>query len=174
MRWSPNQSERPKGTRPFLIVIHSTEGQMEHSVEWLMDPRARASAHFVLGQDGTSKKLVPLSRKAWHVQSSIMFGGYDVNSISIGIELENYRGSREYPPAQLQALAKLVKQLQRVYTIRGIVAHRDLDVKRRTDPVGFPWIQFWSIMGESACPKQSSPEPMTLLKVLNWLLRKKS
>jgi len=155
MRWSPNKSARAKGAKPVLIVLHSTEGNFDGAVNWLMQSRARASAHYVIGINGEFKKLVPLSAKAWHVRGSIKFGGYDVNSVSIGIELENYAHESskkekrtKYSVAQMDRLLWLMEKLTRAYPIRGIAAHCDLDPTRRTDPVDFPWRRFWRLLAK--------------------------
>jgi N-acetylmuramoyl-L-alanine amidase len=76
--------------RPELLVIHYTAGRSaESSVRWLCDPAAKASAHLVIGRDGTVSQLVPFNRIAWHAGNSFWNGRYGVNGFSIGIELDN-------------------------------------------------------------------------------------
>ena len=59
-----------------------TEGSFFGTVAWLRDPRAHASANFVVGRDGKVQELVPLHDIAWHA------GNWAVNERSIGIENE--------------------------------------------------------------------------------------
>jgi len=146
-RWSPNRHRRPKGVKPFLIVLHDTEGGYEGACAWLMNPRARASAHFVVARDGRFKKLVPLSCAAWHVRGSIRFAGLKVNDVSIGFELE--APPYDYPAAQMETLCKLIAQCARAYGIEAIAAHKHLDPKRRRDPVRFPWRRFWRVLAQA-------------------------
>src|SRR5690349_12710804 len=77
------QAMRPVGAIRF-IVIHVTEGSFFGTVAWLRDPRAHASANFVVGRDGAVQELVPLHDIAWHA------GNWAVNERSIGIENVGY------------------------------------------------------------------------------------
>jgi N-acetylmuramoyl-L-alanine amidase len=77
-----------------LLVIHNTEGQsVEGAVATLTKrtaiPGARKSAHLVIGRDGSVVQLVPFDRIAWHAGRSAWQGRPDVNTFSIGIELDN-------------------------------------------------------------------------------------
>lgn len=73
------QARRPMTAIRF-IVIHVSEGSFFGTVAWLRDPRAHASANFVVGRDGHVQELVPLHDIAWHA------GNWAVNMRSIGIE----------------------------------------------------------------------------------------
>jgi len=73
------QAERPLSAIHF-IVIHVSEGGFPGTVAWLRDPRAHASANFVVSRSGQVQELVPLHDIAWHS------GNWAVNSQSIGIE----------------------------------------------------------------------------------------
>jgi len=59
------QARRPQGAIRF-IVVHVSEGSYLGTVAWLRDPRAHASANFVVGRDGKVQELVPLHDIAWH------------------------------------------------------------------------------------------------------------
>ncbi len=84
---SPNQ----KGTiDPEYLVLHYTAGRSaESSVNWLVNPAAAASAHMVIGMDGSISQLVALNRRAWHAGKSRWDGKTGLNNFSIGIELDN-------------------------------------------------------------------------------------
>lgn len=72
------------------LVMHYTAGRTaEGAVKWLTDPRARASAHLVIGREGGITQLVPFDRIAWHAGVSRWEGREGLNRYSIGIELDN-------------------------------------------------------------------------------------
>jgi N-acetylmuramoyl-L-alanine amidase len=79
---------------PALIVWHYTAARSApNTVSWLCNAKARASAHLVIGSDGTVHQLVPFDRVAWHAgESSWTIGDQlvtGINRYSIGIELDN-------------------------------------------------------------------------------------
>ena len=87
-RRSPNQGEE---ITPEVLVMHYTAGaSAESSIDWLTDPAARASAHLVIGRDGSMTQLVAFNRKAWHAGPSSWQGRPSLNGWSIGIELDNH------------------------------------------------------------------------------------
>jgi N-acetyl-anhydromuramyl-L-alanine amidase AmpD len=63
-----------------FIVIHVAEGSFAGTVAWLQNPRAHASANFVVGREGEVQQLVPLHDIAWHA------GNWAYNLRSVGIE----------------------------------------------------------------------------------------
>lgn len=84
---SPNQST---GLNARYLVMHYTNGaSAESSVNWLTNPAAKASAHLVIGRDGSITQLVAFDRKAWHAGTSAWLGLSGLNAYSIGIELDN-------------------------------------------------------------------------------------
>ena len=84
---SPNQ----KGPlEPKYLLMHYTAGRSaESSINWLTNPEAQASAHVVIGKDGSVTQLVAFNRKAWHAGRSEWNDLLGMNSHSIGIELDN-------------------------------------------------------------------------------------
>lgn len=74
--------------------MHYTAGRScDHSARWLCEPRAKASAHVVIGRDGKVIQLVGFDRVAWHAGASSWKDGarklVGLNRHSIGIELDN-------------------------------------------------------------------------------------
>ena len=75
---------------PRLLVIHYTAGaSARSSINWFMNPDARASAHLVIGRDGAITQLVPFNTVAWHAGASQWNDLSGLNRHSIGIELDN-------------------------------------------------------------------------------------
>jgi N-acetylmuramoyl-L-alanine amidase len=84
---SPNRGDV---LEPRYLVMHYTAGRgADESVSWLCNPASRASAHLVIGRDGTITQLVPFDRVSWHAGVSQWDGIKGLNQHSIGIELDN-------------------------------------------------------------------------------------
>lgn len=141
---SPNQDER---TLPVsMVVIHYTEmlGK-EAALERLCDPDAKVSAHYLIGEDGEVIRLVPEARRAWHGGVAYWRGIRDVNSASIGIELDHpghLNGYRPFSDAQFDALVPLLARIVREHDIprANVVGHSDIAPARKIDPGElFPW-----------------------------------
>lgn len=89
-------AQRPTPNRggaldPQGIVLHDTAGDLgnEGAVSWLTNPAARASAHVVVGRDGTIIQLAPFNVVTWHAGKSNWKGRQNVNSFAVGIEIVN-------------------------------------------------------------------------------------
>ena len=75
---------------PQYLVFHYTAGRSaQASVDWLMNPAAKASAHLVVGRDGTITQLASFLTKTWHAGLSHWNGLTGMNQYSIGIEMDN-------------------------------------------------------------------------------------
>jgi len=86
----------PNRTKNFIlkpegIIVHDTAGRLDGntSVNWFMNPSAKASAHLVIHRDGKVTQLAPFNTKAWHAGRSNLNGRHGVNSFSVGIEIVN-------------------------------------------------------------------------------------
>lgn len=76
--------------KPKYLVMHFTAGSNAgSSAAWLRNPRSKASAHVVIGRDGTVIQLVPFNKVAWHAGLSRWESLVGMNQYSIGIELDN-------------------------------------------------------------------------------------
>jgi hypothetical protein len=110
--WLRGEGNFTKSHRPSRaiekIVVHVTEGAFWGSVQWLQNPRAHASSHYVIARNGTIVQLVHLSDIAWHA------GNWKVNSSSVGIEHEGFTyGSAGFTDAQYHASARLAAWIAR-------------------------------------------------------------
>jgi N-acetylmuramoyl-L-alanine amidase len=135
---SPNFDAR----RPNLVVLHHTSnGSLDRALATLTDPARKVSAHYLIGRDGDILRLVEEKDRAWHAGASWWGGNTDVNSASIGIELDN-DGFEPFADAQIDALLRLLAEITRRYGIPGanVVGHADVAPERKTDPSArFPW-----------------------------------
>jgi len=75
---------------PRYLVMHYTAGKSaKSSINWLTNPDSKASAHIVLGRDGSICQLAPFNVKTWHAGVSHWDGLSGMNGYSIGIEMDN-------------------------------------------------------------------------------------
>jgi N-acetylmuramoyl-L-alanine amidase len=135
-RPSPNCAERRGGLRPSLVVLHYTAmPSAEAALARLCDPGAEVSAHWLIGEGGEVFALVPEELRAWHAGAGSWGGAGDVNSRSIGIELQN-DGRSPFPERQMAALEGLLRGVMDRWGIapRGVIAHSDMAPDRKTDP----------------------------------------
>jgi N-acetyl-anhydromuramyl-L-alanine amidase AmpD len=140
---SPNQNSRG-GAKVRAIVIHATAGT--NSLDHLCDPAPEGkpenavSAHDLITRSGKIFHLVDYNKRAWHAGvAAIPPLTGDVNSLSIGIEIENLNnGTQNYPPAQMAAAVELVQKLTADFGIsrQFVVTHAAcaLPKGRKTDP----------------------------------------
>lgn len=137
---SPNQDMR----RPVIIVIHATEQDgVERSLDTLRTANSAGpvSAHYLIGRDSALYQLVADERRAWHAGAGRWGTITDLNSASIGIELDN-NGAAGFPPDQIDALVRLLEDLCTRLSIprSQIIAHADMAPTRKRDPNAlFPW-----------------------------------
>ena len=167
---SPNWDERPEGAGPVdTLVLHYT-GMVsaEAALARMTDARAKVSAHWCIGEDGTLWRLVPEERCAWHAGRSEWRGRRSLNDVSVGIELVNpghEHGYRPFPTAQMDALVDLARAIVARHPIEpcNVVAHSDIAPTRRQDPGElFDWsrlaqagIGLWPETGERTAQDRS-------------------
>jgi N-acetylmuramoyl-L-alanine amidase len=141
---SPNFDERALPVT--MAVLHYTEMKpVETALARLCDPAAKVSAHYLITESGEVIRLVPEARRAWHAGQSYWRGHKDVNSASIGIELDHpghALGYRPFAEAQIEALVPLLHRIVRDHDIprANVVGHSDVAPARKIDPGElFPW-----------------------------------
>jgi N-acetylmuramoyl-L-alanine amidase len=87
---TPNKGGAFKAGMPDTIIIHFTAGRdAKSAIKTLTDPAVKASAHLVVGRDGSITQLVPFNTVAWHAGKSAYEGRSGFNDFSIGIEIDN-------------------------------------------------------------------------------------
>jgi N-acetylmuramoyl-L-alanine amidase len=135
---SPNWGER----RFDLIVLHHTgESSFSRALATLTDSKSGVSAHYLISRTGQITQLVDERDRAWHAGASRFGPIDDVNSVSLGIELDN-DGHEPFADAQISALLRLLEDVTARYGIdpRNVVGHADVAPLRKTDPSRFfPW-----------------------------------
>jgi N-acetylmuramoyl-L-alanine amidase len=87
---TPNTSGQFANNLPDTIIIHYTAGSSaESSVRTLVDPKSKASAHLVIGRDGSITQLAAFNVVTWHAGESAYKDRVGFNKYSIGIEIDN-------------------------------------------------------------------------------------
>ena len=137
-RPSPNFDQR----RPnFVIIHHTSNDNAERALSTLTDPVRRVSAHYLIARDGAIYYLVGELDRAWHAGDSYWGGSRDLNSASIGIELDN-DGEEPFAEPQIESLLLLLADLKERYKIPtpNFLGHGDVAPTRKSDPSAyFPW-----------------------------------
>lgn len=141
---SPNFDTR-QGAIDMLILHYTGRPSFEESLEWLTSPDKKVSSHYLISEAGEVTRLVAEGMRAWHAGKSFWAGETDINSASIGIELQNPGhefGYRRFPKTQLESLAGLVRDVLSRHDIseNRILGHSDVAPGRKQDPGElFPW-----------------------------------
>lgn len=135
-RPSPNFGPRRDGLRPGLVVIHYTAmTSAEAALDRLCDPEAEVSAHYLIGGDGALWQMVRETDRAWHAGAGEWAGQDDINSRSIGIELDN-RGDHPFSQPQMAQLEGLLEGILKRWSIpaQGVIGHSCMAPGRKFDP----------------------------------------
>ena len=160
-QWVPSSNVDVR--RPVLIVLHATEQtSAQQSLDTLRTANSKGpvSAHYLIGADGRIYQLVADAARAWHAGGGRWGTITDVNSASIGIEIDNAVG-RPYTEAQISALLRLLDDLTTRLGIpkTQVIGHADLAPTRKRDPGAlFPWQQL-AAAGYGLWPQGALVEP---------------
>ena len=133
---SPNFGPRRDGLRPQFVVVHYTAmASAQAALERLCDPVAEVSAHYLIGADGSLWQMVAEADRAWHAGAGSWKGLRDINSRSIGIELDN-NGSVAFPEPLMARLEGLLEGILRRWSIPAehVIGHSDMAPGRKIDP----------------------------------------
>lgn len=125
----------------FVILHHTADNSAEDSLRTLTNPRFEVSSHYLIGRDGTLYYLVDELARAWHAGEGYWGGTTDLNSASIGIELDN-NGKEPFAEPMIATLLLLLDELKTRYKIptANFLAHGDIIPGRKVDPSRFfPW-----------------------------------
>lgn len=128
--------------RPNYVILHHTsDNTAEESLRTLTDPVRQVSSHYLIGRDGKLYYLVDELARAWHAGEAYWGGLADLNSASIGIELDN-NGFEPFAEPMIETLLQLLADLKTRYGIptANFLGHGDVIPGRKVDPSRyFPW-----------------------------------
>ena len=133
---SPNFGARRGGVRPHLIVLHYTAMQScDAALARLCDPAHEVSAHYLISRAGALYQLVDEAERAWHAGAGRWGDCTDINSASIGIEIDN-DGHSPFAAAAMTTLEGLLPAIMARWSIgpEGVLGHADTAPGRKIDP----------------------------------------
>ncbi|MDZ3798543.1 MAG: N-acetylmuramoyl-L-alanine amidase [Xanthomonadales bacterium] len=171
---SPNHDAR----RAQLIVLHYTEqDSVQRSLDTLRSANSggRVSSHYLLGDDGAIYQLVSDDHRAWHAGVGRWGTIHELNSASIGIEIDN-DGREPFSDAQIASLVRLLEDLTRRHRIpkTEVIGHSDLAPGRKIDPgPRFPWQRlheagFGLWPDPDAAPPPPEFDPVEALRLIGY------
>jgi len=141
---SPNHDER-RAEIDMLVLHYTGMRDAPAALERLSDPRSQVSSHYLVDAEGAIFELVCEERRAWHAGQSAWKGKTDLNSRSIGIEIDHPGHDAGNPPfahVQIEAVISLCREILSRWPIRPerVLAHSDIAPSRKVDPgERFPW-----------------------------------
>jgi N-acetylmuramoyl-L-alanine amidase len=159
--------------KPNYVVIHHTaQDSTAQTLKTFTVPRTQVSAHYVIGRDGQVYHMLNDYLRAWHGGAAKWGNDTDINSTSIGIELDN-NGLEPFAQPQIASLLKVLANLKKTYNIptANFIGHSDIAPSRKTDPSAlFPWKQLadrgfglWYDAGPLPSPPGTPPLPDSTL-----------
>jgi N-acetylmuramoyl-L-alanine amidase len=125
----------------FVVIHHTAQNSCAQTLNTFTLPRTQVSAHYVLCKDGTIHHMLNDLLRAWHGGIARWGSNTDINSSSIGIEIDN-NGFEPFTEAQLASLLQLLQNLKKAYAVpaANFIGHSDIAPTRKVDPnVHFPW-----------------------------------
>ena len=128
--------------KPNIVVIHYTaQNSCEQTLQTFIKPATQVSANYVICKDGTLHHMLNDYLRAWHAGIGKWGNNTDVNSNSIGIEIDN-NAVDSFSTAQINTLLGVLSFVKKEYNIpaENFIGHSDVAPARKIDPgILFPW-----------------------------------
>ncbi len=128
--------------RPNYVIIHHTaQNSCEQTLKTFTLPRTQVSSHYVICKDGTVHHMLNDLLRGHHAGVSKLGNATDINSSSIGIEIDN-NGFETFTDHQINSLLVVLDRLKKAYNIpvANFIGHSDIAPGRKVDPNrNFPW-----------------------------------
>ena len=128
--------------RPNYVIIHHTaQNSCDQTLQTFTQARTPVSSHYVICKDGTVFHLLNDLFRGHHAGVGKWGSLTDLNSISVGIELDN-NGTEPFTEAQIVSLLDVLKRLKNAFNIpaANFIGHADIAPGRKVDPNrNFPW-----------------------------------
>lgn len=125
----------------YVMIHHTAQDSLAQTVKTFHSTKAGVSSHYVIGRDGKVVQMVNDLFRGHHAGAGKWGNDTDLNSSSIGIELDNNGLTDPWTDVQIDALIKLLAYLKDTYKIpqANFIGHMDYAPKRKNDPSRFPW-----------------------------------
>jgi N-acetylmuramoyl-L-alanine amidase len=159
----------------FVIIHYTAQDSVSQTLKTFTLKSTEVSAHYVIGKDGKIFHMVNDYLRSNHAGVGKWGSVTDMNSCSLGIEIDN-NGTEPYTDAQIKSLLTLLKQLKKAYNIptANFIGHEDFAPVRKPDPgTLFPWkllaqngFGYWS--DEVLEPAPENFDYITALKLIGY------
>lgn len=141
---SPNFNERKSKDIKLVIIHYTALKSVSESIKYLCSKKNKVSSHFLISNKGDIYSLVSEKKRAWHAGYSYWKGRTDINSISIGIELDFSPTDKnnKFTNKLIFSLIFLINRITNKYKIlpENVLGHSDIAPYRKIDPGNlFPW-----------------------------------
>lgn len=119
----------------FVVIHHTAQNSCDTTYRTFTLPRTAVSAHYVICRDGKVQHMLNDLLRAHHAGVGKWGAVSDMNSNSIGIEIDN-NGNEPFSDVQINSLIELLGRLKRAYNIPqgNFIGHLDWAVGRKVDP----------------------------------------
>nr|WP_315156468.1 N-acetylmuramoyl-L-alanine amidase [uncultured Flavobacterium sp.] len=144
----------------FVILHHTAQDSVQQTLKTFTLKQTNVSAHYVIARDGKVIHMLNDYLRAWHAGNGSWGRDTDINSSSIGIELDN-NGFEPFSEIQINSLLALLTKLKKDYNIptQNIIGHADIAPTRKKDPSAlFPW-KLLAANGFGVWPDEELPCP---------------
>ncbi|MFZ3473012.1 N-acetylmuramoyl-L-alanine amidase [Streptomyces sp. 4.24] len=142
-------ADRPDDYTVDRIVVHVTQGGFASSVDAFKNPFHRASAHYIVDQDGHIEQMVRELDVAFHS------GNRSMNERSVGIEHVGFVDRpKDFTDTMYEASARLAADICRRYDIpadrKHILGHSEVPGADHTDPGRhWDWNRYVRLVGDA-------------------------
>jgi N-acetylmuramoyl-L-alanine amidase len=125
----------------YVIIHFTAQDSVQQTLKTFTVTQTQTSAHYVIAKNGKVFHMVNDYLRANHAGLGKWGSVTDMNSCSIGIEIDN-NGNEPFNTPQINNLLVLLAQLKKAYNIpqANFIGHQDFAPKRKPDPGPFfPW-----------------------------------
>lgn len=125
----------------YVIIHHTAQDSLAQTIKTFTLTRTQTSAHYVVSRDGKVVQMANDYLRANHAGAGKWGSVTDMNSCSIGIEMDNNGTTDPWTNAQINSLCNLLGALKKRYNIptANFIGHADYAPGRKNDPKNFPW-----------------------------------
>ncbi len=167
---SPNFDSRKLSSIRFIIIHYTAISNYIKALNHLSDKKKKVSSHYLINQSGQIYSLVDENHRAWHAGVAYWDSNIDINSLSIGIELDysNKKPNNKFSKKMMISLKFLIKIIMKKYKIKNynVLGHSDISPFRKKDPgVNFPW---HSLSSSNLSFKPFNKIPINVILIEKW------
>lgn len=125
----------------YVMIHHTAQDSLAQTIKTFHNAKAGVSSHYVIGRDGKVVQMLNDLYRGHHAGAGKWGNDTDLNSSSIGIELDNNGTTDPWKDEQIDALIALLTYLKQTYKIpqANFIGHMDYAPGRKIDPSRFPW-----------------------------------